>query len=230
MSGVRKFMFDSLDFDAEEPTGIVIPATPPVEPEPSFTLGELEAARIQAFEEGRSGALAEAAQGQQQTAATLLARIAAATERLVAAEAERNAQSQAESVRLAISIMRKMLPGLARRNALGEIEAMIADCLSELADEPRIVVRVHDGMLDALKARIDALAASKGFAGKMVLLAEPSLMDTDCRVEWADGGAERDVTRLWQQIERLAHQATAAQPAARPQTVEHANLKLGVLS
>jgi hypothetical protein len=51
-------------------------------------------------------------------------------------------------------------------------------------------------------------------------------MDTDCRVEWADGGAERDVGRMWQQIERLGQQAAAEQPPAPPLNSDHANFKL----
>ena len=225
MVAVRKFLFDSLDFDAEEPTGPIIPAEPEL-PEPTFSQAELDGVRAAAFAEGRAAGLTEARDGQQQSVAAMLARIAAQTETLVSAEAARSEQAQSESVRLAITILRKMLPGLARRHGLTEIEAMIGDCLADLADEPRVVVRVHDRMLDALKGRIEEVALERGFAGKLVLLADPSLMDTDCRVEWADGGAERDIGRLWQQIERLGQQAAAQQPVAPPANTEHANFKL----
>lgn len=226
MVAARKFLFDSLDFDAEEPSGPVIPATPEP-PEPTFSRGELDAARAQGFAEGQAAGLVDAKQSRDQVVAATLARIAVHTELLVSGEAARTAQSQAESVRLAVAIVRKMLPGLARRHGLTEIEAMIGDCLADLVDEPRVVVRVHDRMLDSLKERVDAVARERGFAGKLVLLADPGLMDTDCRVEWADGGAERDIGRLWQQIERLGQQAAAADRApAPPLNTEHANFEL----
>ncbi len=36
----------------------------------------------------------------------------------------------------------------------------------------------------------------------MVLFADESLKPEDCRVEWADGGVERDVGRLWREVEQ----------------------------
>ena len=59
----------------------------------------------------------------------------------------------------------------------------------------------------------------------MVLLSDDGLGISDCRIEWADGGAERNVERIWKDVEELvsralhephdSHQAAAA-PAAAP--------------
>ena len=50
-----------------------------------------------------------------------------------------------------------------------------------------------------LEASAEAL--ERGFAGKLILIAEDNLGPSDCRVEWADGGAERLYERLFAQIE-----------------------------
>src|SRR3712207_6050185 len=113
MAAARKFLFDSLDFDLDEPSGLVVPATPEP-PEPTFSEAEYEAAKAQAFAEGRAAGLDQAERSREQATAATLARIAADVDLLLSGEAARNAQVQADSVRLAIAIARKMLPGLAR--------------------------------------------------------------------------------------------------------------------
>jgi flagellar assembly protein FliH len=52
-----------------------------------------------------------------------------------------------------------------------------------------------------LSEKIDTIATRRGFAGKVVLLAETSVAPGDCRIEWADGGVERDSARLWRDID-----------------------------
>ncbi len=65
------------------------------------------------------------------------------------------------------------------------------------------------------RRELDDLAAGCGYQGKLVLLADPSLDADDCRIEWADGGAERDTGSAWREleaaIEQLLH-ASAGQP------------------
>ena len=63
------------------------------------------------------------------------------------------------------------------------------------------------------------MAAQAGFEGKIVLLAQSDLQAGDVRVEWADGGAERDIGLLWREIDAIVERAVGAAPAAlRPAT------------
>ena len=52
------------------------------------------------------------------------------------------------------------------------------------------------------------LSAQSGYEGKIVLIAEEALLPGDARVEWADGGAERDSARLWRQIDEIVARAS----------------------
>jgi flagellar assembly protein FliH len=61
-------------------------------------------------------------------------------------------------------------------------------------------------MFDAMQQRLASLTGAAGFAGKVVLLADESLDVADARIEWAEGGAERDTKRLLSDIDAaLAH-------------------------
>jgi flagellar assembly protein FliH len=195
-----KFLFD-YSFDES--------AKPDPEPcdETAARMEQLRAEIDAAYARGREDGLAEAASSDARRAADAAVRM---TEQLAAleksrAEIERSMTDAA--IRLSIAVLRKLLPSLERQSALTEIEVVFADCLRRVLDEPRIVVRVADDLLDPMQQRVDRAAREAGFQGKVVLVAEDGLGASDCRIEWADGGAERKLERIWFEVEELVRRA-----------------------
>lgn len=166
-----------------------------------FTMADMEKARADGFAEGKAAGAEEQRATIEQAAATALSRIG---ERLGALGAEMEAlkaRTETEALEAVLTIARKLVPHYAEAHGLAEIEGMVRDCLSAVYDEPRVVIRAQDAVLDHVKSRLEELISASGFGGKAVLFADQSLGAADCRVEWADGGAERDVERLWQEID-----------------------------
>jgi flagellar assembly protein FliH len=210
---VQKYMFDT-QFDAlpPAPPPVVeeIPAEPAPPPPPVFSEGELEAARQQALAQGRAEGLqqgrTEALTGQDKLLAQLLDSIGFRLAEVMTEQAARFAQSQETVLQIALTIARKLLPATLQRQGLIEIEAAVLGVLAELMSEPRLVVRVHDSQLDTVTIKLQREAEQRGYAGKLVFLADAELGPSDCKVEWADGGLERDTTRLWNEIDKaVAH-------------------------
>jgi flagellar assembly protein FliH len=71
-----------------------------------------------------------------------------------------------------------------------------------MVHEPRLVVRVNEAQFDVLNDKISALAGQKAYAGKVVVLADAEIAAGDCRIEWADGGMERNTATMMQKIEK----------------------------
>ena len=177
---------------------------------------DLAAAREEALAQGRTAGFRDAEASIENRAAQTLAHIReqlAVADRSLAATLD---GVKRDAVEVARTVMGKALPGLVRREGFGEIEALVSDCLENALSEPRIVVRVHDSVLDALKARIDSLAERSGYDGKIVLMVDDALGQDDCRVEWADGGAERNVEQLWNEIEGAIQRFLASLKAPGP--------------
>lgn len=223
----RKFLFDTHNFDdasqQEEEQ----------EEAPVFSEEDLTAAQQSGFDAGRQDGLREAQSRQEEAVAAALERVAAAAEALVKAEDRRETEKQAATVSLALTMARKLFPDLARKTALSEIEAAVISILDDRHDEPRIAVVVHDSLLEPLKARIDDISASRGFAGKVIVIADENVAPTDCRIEWADGGAERKfdalLTQMEEELQRVVRNLEAGAPAddtaetaapAQPQTAD----------
>ncbi|WP_119301912.1 FliH/SctL family protein [Dongia deserti] len=225
MAVVRKFLFDN-DF-GEAPQGAVggarakgapagassTPAAPPAPPAPIFTEAEMQGACDVARRKGEEAGVVrgrnEAISAfDKQVAATLssLAQQTAAIAKSVAAEA----QAAGKSVDLALAIVRKLHPTLVERQGLAEIESVLGQCLESLKQEPRLVAYVHSARLDALQERLAQLSASTGFEGRVVLIADDAMGESDCRVEWADGGVEREAGRIWRAIEETLNRYIAA--------------------
>ena len=59
----------------------------------------------------------------------------------------------------------------------------------------------NSAQLDALQERLTQLSAASGFEGRVVLIGDDAMGESDCRVEWADGGVEREAGRIWRAIE-----------------------------
>jgi flagellar assembly protein FliH len=222
MSAPHKFLFDQ-SFDAPDPPRGTARRAQAPPPEPTFTRTELDAARAAAASDGRTAALAEAARSIEAQATDALVRLEAALAALLDARARMAEEAQRRAVDMTRAILRKAVPALTRKAPLLEIEAMVADCLREAFDEPRIVLRVADALFEALQKRLGALATATGFAGRIVLLADETLGPGDARVEWADGGAERDTGRLMRDIDGALARALDTIPVLGTSPLEENN-------
>ena len=232
MAVVRKFLFDN-DFGGAPQSNVGgnaggaqakgasagvqakggAPVAPPAPPPPMFTEAEMQGAcdvaRRKGEESGVTRGRNEAIAAFDKQVATTLGTIAqqtAAIAKNIAAEA----QAAGKSVDLALAIVRKLHPALVERQGLAEIESVLSQCLESLKQEPRLVAYVHNARLDALQERLTQLSASSGFEGRVVLIGDDAMGESDCRVEWADGGVEREAGRIWRAVEEALARYIAA--------------------
>jgi flagellar assembly protein FliH len=209
MTAARKFLFD-VSFDAPPPP-------PPPPEEPKVALAELEAAREAAFAAGRQAATAEAIHLAETRIAAALDATVAAMAQLGRTQHAKLAEVERDVAVLVATVLSRISPTLAKHRALDDIATFVAQSLGEAADEPRVVLRVADDLFEAVRARVVPLAEAAGFSGKLVILGDEALGPADARVEWADGGAERDVSRLAREIEATALRVLEAPAAPQPE-------------
>ncbi|HEY4133656.1 MAG TPA: hypothetical protein VGO34_00445 [Alphaproteobacteria bacterium] len=190
-----------------------------VPPPPTFSEEEIAAARAEAHAAGRDAGRAEMNAAIERDAATALAAIGAQLTAINGRFEEVRVAAIASGVEVVAATVRKMVPELARRNGLAEIEHLVRDTLHDLYDEPRVVIRAHDSVIDLLQHRVDGMAAAAGFMGKIVLFGDEQFAEADCRVEWADGGAERNIGELWRRIDAAIERVTDGNAAPSSATL-----------
>lgn len=155
------------------------------------------AARAEGFDEGYQRGYQQAKQ-ELETAILATLQSLAGQIGAVANELPRLKQELiAESASLVLP-MAEAIAGLEiQKRPYESLDRHVQHVFEEHASEPRLVIRVADAVLDAVKARVETLADAYGFQGRLIFLAEPSLMPGDGLIEWPDGGIEiRQQTRL----------------------------------
>ena len=206
-----KFLFEE-DFD--EPEVEIDPSAP--EAPCGCTNEELQRLLAEAREEGRQEGLEEARVATEASIERMIEALAGDVARLMTDRKAFEDELAREAGQVAHTIALKLTPRLMKAHPLAEIERLTEECLREVGEEPRLVVRLHEAILPHMKARIDALAQKAGYEGAIVLLGDDTMSPLDCRIDWAHGGTERRVASLIKTVEAAVNRylSTPAQPSA----------------
>ncbi|WP_022727355.1 FliH/SctL family protein [Fodinicurvata sediminis] len=229
MTAVRKFLFEN-SFDApaqpEEPAVEDVSEQEEIPPAPQHSEEELAEARREAYqaglEAGREQALVEQARDEENRLTDTLAQLSRQLGTLDPQIEQSLQRARTDAVRAGILVVQKLFPRLVERQGDQEVRGLLEDSLMHLMEEPRVVIRVHDSQLDALRGQMEQIKDKSGYEGKTVLLADQEVRPGDIRIEWADGGVERDSERAWQEIGQLIEHTlvpqadAAAAPDAAP--------------
>lgn len=213
----RKYLFD-LAFD----DGQNKKSDEREKPKPTYSQEQLDAEKQASFDQGMQAGQKSMMEDQQQYMNALLSQI---DQRLSHVMTESFGEWQrllTQLQEIALVIMRKLMPSYVEKHGLGEVESIVEKVLNEVSREPRLVFRINEQMFDTISAKINAIAAQQAYAGKVVILGDPTIDISDCRIEWADGGIERNVQTLWQSIERVMSEAQTFETTQLAPLSDHA--------
>jgi flagellar assembly protein FliH len=202
MKTASKFLFEE-DFGTGE--------------KPTITMVEHERRRAdaesQAYRKGFAAAQAQAhAEADQKIAATL-AVIGETMERLARGLHGVEARLETEAVQVAVAVARKLAPELIAREPFAEVEALASGCFRQLVQTPHISIHINDAIFEDGKAKLEDIAKARGFEGRLVVDADPAVAPGDCRIEWADGGMNRDRAVTEAAIDDVVNRYVAARSA-----------------
>lgn len=205
MAAAQKFLFDN-DFGAPEKAR-----------EKAIAADELAHAVAAAEQRGYQQGFAA---GQHEAQAEANRRLAMAQEEIGQAMltiargvAGVEQRMETEAVDVAVAVARKLCAELIAAEPLAEITALVADCFRHLVATPHLVVRINDSLYEAARERIELLAKQSGFAGRLVLLADPEIAGGDCKIEWADGGVVLERAVVEAKIDELVGRYMATRGA-----------------
>ena len=191
---LRKFMFDRSFDNASGPVHRADRRPVTLTPE------QLDALKKEAHDAGFAAGKKAASEDQAKHLNVTVDKIGALVGQLIATAEASRPQQEARVREAVLAIARKVLPDFAQRHGLQEIEAVVAGVIGEMTGEPRLVVRVNERQFDTVNEALKAVTEKQGYSGKIVLVADAEVKANDCRVEWADGGVERNLDALWQNL------------------------------
>jgi flagellar assembly protein FliH len=182
----------------DNPHALLDPADVPV-----YSQKQLDAALAEARNEGAVVASDEASQNADAVANQILASIEQHFARLGTFQDSVVTSIHADAVELALVVGQKLARSLLSREPQAEIEALILEMLqqhSEIGSTPKIMIRVHPVVAPNVTTRIEMLKNNVAFTGEVSVLPVEGFGPTDCSVEWAEGGAVRNLKLLEEEV------------------------------
>ncbi len=186
MSAAKKFLFETdfaggADGKPDEPVITLV--------EHTAQLADAEtAAQQRGYAQAQSDAGVESGRRMADALERIAAGLTVANDALHAIET----RLECEAVEVAVAVARKLAPALLAREPFAEISALASECFRQLIASPHIAVRVNDALYATAKEKLEDIVRARNYEGRLVVLAEPDIAVGDCRIEWADGGINRD--------------------------------------
>jgi flagellar assembly protein FliH len=210
-SPARKFQFD-VDFEQEEERMRIESLRQHEKvlkteeqnhyvPPQVFSEEEVTVIRDESLQNGIRQGRMESLQEIEQSIAVLSSAIVDKLNELLAGETQREMMAQEIAVKATLVTIKKVWPQVLNKCGLEFVETTIRQSMDNNSEEPRIVVRVHDTMLDAVVKRLPQLQDQQAFAGKVIVISDQTVIAGDCKIEWADGGLDRLSRTLSQQLD-----------------------------
>jgi flagellar assembly protein FliH len=163
---------------------------------PTITLVEHERRRAdaesQAYRKGFTAGQEQAQAEINQHIANAMGVIASGLDRLHRALDSIEARLETEAVDVAVAVASKLAPELVAREPFAEISALATDCFRQIVNTPHIVVRVSTDVHEAAKEKLEQIARAHGFDGRLMVVPDAAISVGDCRIEWAEGGINRN--------------------------------------
>lgn len=179
---------------------------------PTFTVEQLEQARIEAHAQGRQEGMADAMAGIEQQVARTLDAMFSRLPKVFQEHAAWSKVIEADALRLAMALVRKLAPEMTRGKELPEVERVIREAFGFLTEQPKVMIRVAPALEEELRDKVVLMASRVGYEGQVVLVGDPELPDEDCRISWQAGAVERSLDDTWEQIDQIVARVLAGQP------------------
>lgn len=180
---------------------------------PTYTVEEMEAAKLVAHQQGMQEGKAEAMSSIEQQANLTLDLVLRQIGDLLTQYKAWTQEVHHDSISMSMAIMRKLAPELLRGSELPQVEHIINEAFQFLTDQPKVMIRVASDLEEPLSDKVHLMASRVGYEGQVVLTGDPELELTDCRISWHAGAVERSLDETWMLVDEMVDRVLKGLPA-----------------
>ena len=170
---------------------------------PSFTEEQVDEARKLGFEAGLQAGLEKATAENENSIQEVLKNISSLLETLLKNQAIDSTNTFNDAVKIALAITKKYFPHQNTKHGLNEIDFMVREVLKEIFDEPRVLIHINPKIKEFMTDQIKTITKEINFEGQVVLLEDKEIMLGDCKVDWSNGSAEREIESTMNKIDQI---------------------------
>lgn len=189
----------------------IVPEPEPVkEPEPeiiediiTFTEEEVAEKENKARTEGYEAGYQQAKSEQLEEQNRLLSEI---NNRLMMLSADMSSQTKDvdnQVIALSRDVIHKLVPVLAKSQAEKLVKAFLEKNFAQFKNENKLAFYFHPQALSFVQEEIARLANIHDYEGKISLHKDETMQLSDCRVEWENGGVERNSAQMLNKADKI---------------------------
>jgi flagellar assembly protein FliH len=119
-------------------------------------------------------------------------------------------QASQEALSFALKFSELLAGSLIARTPIAPIESAARHVFGDLRGHPHIAIRVTPDLVEPVKISLTSIAREIGLEARIIVLGEPEIHSSDCRIEWAEGGLITNQNLLETQL-RAAIQSALVQ-------------------
>jgi flagellar assembly protein FliH len=111
-------------------------------------------------------------------------------------------QLQADLPKVALAIAQKVAGVALHENAAAIVSDLAMRSVESMITEPELTIVAHESLADTLENKLQELAKRLPAATQIIIVRDPDMPLSDCRIEWNNGSLARVTTQLWQNVEK----------------------------
>ncbi len=195
---------------------VVYEPEPEIKPEPeivvesviSYSQEELDAEVRKAEDKGYERGLRQAEDEAEKRHEALMNEMSGKLSVMLADMAKENDEREAEAIQLALALVKKLLPSLEEKQAEAEVQKFLSDNFPNFRREAYLSFSFNPQTVGAAAKIIAKLAEKNDFEGKISVHKDENLGVSDCRIEWENGGVEKNDSKMLEKAEKLLNDNT----------------------
>ncbi len=164
----------------------------------------VKAAEATGYEKGKQ----EAAEAEQNRHNVLLEGVKSQLMTIFAELEEKTARQEVSTIEFAVDLVRKLLPTMEKDRAEAEVKNFLAQNFANFAAQESLSFSFNPEVISLVADSIGRLAEQNDFEGKISVHKDNSLGLSDCRVEWKNGGVERNIEKSLDKVEQMITDST----------------------
>jgi flagellar biosynthesis/type III secretory pathway protein FliH len=170
--------------------------------EPSYNQQQLAEARQMAFEKGKEEGIRETLANQDERIADALQALIVNIDSLASQQSGFESVQEKETIILAVNIAKRFLPTVLDHDREQLLLKFVHDAVRENILSYTITISIHPDNIDRFEQLFLDMVKEMGFENKTEVKPDPKLSLSDCAVKWDHGGAERILSRLWNDLDK----------------------------
>ncbi len=169
----------------------------------SYSQQEFDKAVSEAKEQGWSQGYNQAQQEHDEISEKLLENISNNMQELISQGDSLAQIYEQRNKDICMAIIQKVVPGLLEDHAQQIVSDFLEKNFSNIIKEDRLCFCLHPQIVSKIAPKIENLAKSHGYTGKISIKKDENLMISDCKILWDKGSAEKNTAGIITEIKNI---------------------------